>query len=222
MDKLNRLEKLIGMANIEKLKKQCVLVVGLGGVGGYCVEALARSGIGTLIIVDYDTIEETNLNRQLIATIKNIGKSKCEEWENRIKLISDTKVIPLNLYLKDLDVLNKYQITFIVDACDTITTKQDLILYAKNKNIPFISCMGTARKLNPTKLAITDLKNTSYDPLARHLRMWQKKQKIIGKIPVVSSTEPPIKTEGLGSNVFVPATAGLLLASYVVEKVCEC
>ena len=218
MDYLTRLESLIGKKNIQKLQDQVVLVVGLGGVGGYTVEALARCGIGTLIIIDYDTIEESNLNRQIIAGKSNIGLYKCDEWEKRITNISNTKVIKLPIFLEDTSVLDKYKIDYIVDACDSIKTKQNLIKYGIKNKIPCISSMGTAKKINPTKLTITELDNTSYDPIAKRLRKWKKEEKIKNKIMVVSSIEE-VKTKDLGSILFVPAYAGILMAYYIVKEI---
>lgn len=151
MESLTRLESLIGIENISKLKEETVLVVGLGGVGGHTLEALSRSGIGTLIIVDFDTIEESNLNRQLIATKDNLNKLKCDEWEKRISKISNTKVIKLPIFLSDLAILDNYKITFIVDACDTLKTKEALIKYALKNSIPCISCMGMAKEKTQLK-----------------------------------------------------------------------
>ncbi len=215
---LDRLEKLIGIKNINKLKEKTVLVVGLGGVGGYTLEALARSGIGKLIIIDFDKIDETNLNRQLIATKKNIGKLKCDEWKKRINDISDTEVITLPIFLEDTSILDKYKIDYIVDACDSIKTKQNLIKYSILKKIPLISSMGTAKKLDPLKLTITELDKTSYDPIAKKLRKWKKENKIKEKIMVVSSIEP-VLNKSMGSSVFVPASAGLLIANYIVKEI---
>lgn len=224
MEELTRLEWLIG-PELEKLKNAKVLVLGLGGVGGYVVEALARSGIGTLILVDYDTVDITNCNRQIIATHEMLGKRKTEAFETRIHSISNAcHVISINekIELDTIDKLFQYQPDFIVDACDTIPVKCACIKACLEKNIPFISSMGTANKLDPTKLEIIDIRKTSYDPIAKIVRNYVKKERLKGKIPVVCSTEMPKKQDGkLGTIVTVPALCGILLAHYTIQKLIE-
>lgn len=221
----DRIEKLIGTNNLEKIKNTTVAVVGLGGVGGYAVESLIRSGIEKIIIVDYDTVDITNLNRQIISTTNNIGKSKVEEWNNRIKLINPNVIITslnIKLDLSNLNNLFDLKIDFLIDAIDDILIKQEIIKRCLTNNIPIISSMGTGNKLDPNKLEITDIKNTSYDPLAKKIRKYLKDNNIKGKLPVVYSKEQNEKFQGsIPSMIFVPATSGILCANYVIRKIIE-
>lgn len=221
----DRIIKLIGANNLEKLKNSTIAVIGLGGVGGYSVEALARSGIGNIIIVDYDLVDITNLNRQIISNVNNIGKSKVEEYQKRIKEINPyTNIIAIN---KKLDISNyeeifKYKIDFLIDAIDDIPVKQELIKKCLTNNIRIISSMGTGNKLDPSQLEITDITKTSYDPLAKKIRKYLKTNNIKGKLPVVYSKEQNEKFEGsIPSMIFVPATAGIMAANYVIRKIIE-
>lgn len=221
--KFERLEKIIGSDSLKKLNQKTVLVIGCGGVGGYVIESLTRSGIGTLIIVDYDKIDITNINRQIIALDSTIGKYKVDVFEDRIKDINRScNVIKINEFItKDnLDNLFNYEIDFFIDACDTVSVKKEIIKQCLKRNIDFISCMGTGNKLDPSKLEITDIRKTVNDPLARIIRKYIKDEKINKKVMVLSSTELPIKTGDItpGSSAFVPASAGLLIASYIVKK----
>ena len=213
---------LIGVENFNKIKEKTVLIVGLGGVGGYTIEALVRSGIHNLIIIDHDKIDITNINRQIISTNNNIGNNKVDEFKKRILEINpNCNVITHKLFLdrNNYNILDDYQIDYIVDCCDSVDTKKLLIDYSLNKNIKLISSMGTANKLDPTKLTITDIRKTSYDPLAKILRKYVNDLKTNKKIMVVSSTEPPLKRENLSTLIFVPATAGLLCANYVIKDI---
>lgn len=215
--------KLIGTENFTKISNTTVAVVGIGGVGGYAVEALIRSGISSIIIVDYDTIEITNLNRQIISDQKHIGYFKVDEMERRILAINPTvKITKLydKLSINNLDNLFKYSFNYLIDACDTIPVKQELIKRCLNNNIKIISCMGTGNKLNPDLLEITDIRKTSYDPIAKKIRKYLKDNHINQKVPVVYSKELNPKFEGsIPSMVFVPATAGLLCANYVIKDI---
>ena len=213
---------LIGVENFNKIKEKTVLIVGLGGVGGYATEALVRSGIHNLILIDHDKIDITNINRQIISTNNNIGNNKVDEFKKRISEINpNCNVITHKLFLdrNNYNILDDYQIDYIVDCCDSVDTKKLLIDYSLNKNIKLISSMGTANKLDPTKLTITDIRKTSYDPLAKILRKYVNDLKTNKKIMVVSSTEPPLKKENLSTLIFVPATAGLLCANYVIKDI---
>lgn len=218
---LDRLELLIDKDNLKKIQNLTVAVVGLGGVGGYAVESLVRLGIKKIILVDYDTIDITNLNRQIIATKNNVGKKKIDELERRIQEISNTEVIKLDIFLdkNNIEKLFEYKIDYVIDACDTVLTKIEIIKKCIEKNIKFISCMGTGNRMDPTKLKIVDIKKTSYDPLAKKIRKILKEEHINGKVPVVFSDEVPIKNQKIGSNSFVPATAGLLCTSYIANEV---
>lgn len=223
LPKFSRLEKVIGSDNLNNLNNKTVLVLGVGGVGGYVVESLARSNIGTLIIVDYDKVEESNINRQIIALNSTIGKSKVDVLEERIKDInSGCKVIKVDKFIddKNFNELFDNHIDYFVDACDTVLVKKLVIKECLKRNIPFISSMGTGNKLDPSKLEIIDIRKTVNDPLARILRKFVKDEKINKKVMVLSSSELPIKTGDRtpGSTAFVPSSAGLLIASYIVRS----
>lgn len=220
----DRLELLIGKKNLEKVQNLHVLVVGLGGVGGYVVESLVRCGVSNLILVDYDVVCITNKNRQIIATDDTIGQKKVDAFYERIRSISrDCQVTLLDMFLnpENIALLDTYRIDYIVDACDTVSTKQALISYAISRKIPFISCMGTGNRLDPSQLEITDLRKTSYDPLAKKMRKFLVDEKIRQKIPVICSKEPPIKTGSrvIASCSFVPSSAGLLITSYIIKQI---
>ncbi len=224
--KFNRLENLIGSFSLEKLKESTVLVVGLGGVGGYVVEALARSGIGNLILVDYDKVDITNFNRQIIAINENIGKYKVDCFKERIGSINEEcNVISYNLRIDNdnfKDIFNT-KIDFVVDAVDDVRAKAAIINYCLEHNIDFISSMGTGNRLDPSKLTIMTLDKTYNDPLARVMRSKFDKS-VQKKITVCTSTELPLKVKDktvIGSNAFVPSSAGLLIASYIVRKINE-
>lgn len=215
---------LVGESNFNKIKEKTVLVIGLGGVGGYAAESLVRSGIHNLILIDHDTVDITNINRQIISTSKNIGNDKVAEFKKRILDINPKcNVITHKLFLDrtNSNILDNYQIDYIIDCCDSVDTKKLLIDYSLEKNIKLISSMGTANKLDPTKLEIIDIRKTSYDPLAKILRKYVNDLKINKKIMVVSSTEQAVKREKLSTLVFVPATAGLLCSNYVIKDIIE-
>ena len=229
MDKLHRfsrLSKVIGDEKVSDLEKKCVLVLGVGGVGGYTVEALARSGIGKLIIVDFDTIDESNINRQIIALDTTIGLKKVDVLEKRIKDINETcEVIKIDKFINEDNFIElfDYDIDFFVDACDTVIVKKCVIKECLKREINFISSMGTGNKLDPSKLEIVDIRKTVNDPLARIMRKFIKDEKINAKVMVLSSSEVPVKTgeRTPGSTAFVPPSAGLLIASYIVRKFIE-
>lgn len=218
----NRLESLIGIDNVSKLKDKKVLIIGIGGVGGYVLESLARSNIGTIIIVDYDIVDETNINRQILALTSTIGKKKVNVAEKRIKDINpNCNVIKYDVFFdKDTkdNILNN-NIDFIIDTCDSINSKKMIISEAISRNINFISCMGTANKLDPMAFEIVDIRATKNDPIARIIRKFVKEEKISQKIMVLSSKEVPLsKGKILASNAVVPPTAGLLIGNYVINK----
>ena len=223
LHKFDRLSRVIGDDKVLQLTEKTVLVLGVGGVGGYVCEALARSGIGKLIIVDFDLVDETNINRQIIALDSTIGLKKVDVLENRIKDInSGCEVIKIDKFIdKDnLFELFNYDIDYFVDACDTMTVKKMVITECIKRKIKFISSMGTGNKLDPSKLEIVDIRKTINDPLAKVIRKFVKDEKINSKVMVLSSSELPVKTGDRtpGSTAFVPASAGLLIASYVVRQ----
>jgi len=214
---------LIGIDNYNKIKSKIVAVIGVGGVGGYAVESLVRAGVEKLIIVDYDIVDITNLNRQIISLQENIGLNKTDVIKERIRKINpNCNVITINKKLDEnnLEELFNYNIDYLIDACDTVKVKEQLILECIKHNVKQISCMGTGNKLNPELLKITDIRTTSYDPLAKRIRKFVNENKIKNKIMVVSSTETPKKIEGSISSIsFVPSVAGLLCTSYVINDI---
>ena len=223
MSQFERFELLI-KDRINDIKVKKILVIGLGGVGSYAVEALIRSGISDITIVDNDTISLTNLNRQLMTYHNNIGKYKTDEIEKRILDINPKckiKKVTKFITLDNINELFNDNYDYIVDACDTVTIKLELIRISKRNNIKLISCMGTGNKMDPTKLKIMDIRKTSYDPLAKIIRKMIKSEKINGKVMVVCSDEVGYTNvkDIIPSNSFVPATAGLLCASYIINDI---
>ncbi|WP_270460336.1 tRNA threonylcarbamoyladenosine dehydratase [Faecalitalea cylindroides] len=215
---------LLGNEALEILKNKTVLVVGIGGVGSFCVEALARTGIGHLILVDKDKIESSNINRQLLATTETIDQVKVIVMKKRIQTLNPECKVDTYDCFYDCSMDEKIfsqKIDFVIDCIDSIKSKQDLAMACIQRDIPFLSSTGTARRLDPSKLEIMELEKTSYDPIAKRMRNWKRKNKIRNKIWVVCSTEPPRPVEAgkpLPSMIFVPASAGLLLASECVKK----
>lgn len=226
MHKFDRIKKVIGQDALDVIKNKSVLILGCGGVGGYVAEGLARSGIGTLILVDFDIIDETNVNRQIIALDSTMGCKKIEVLERRIKDINGLcNVIKIDNFINENNYKELFneKIDFFVDACDTVKTKKCIIMECLDKKIDFISCMGTGNKLDPSKLEITDIRKTNNDPLARIIRKFIKDKKINKKVMVLSSNEVPVKTQDStpGSLIFVPACAGLMISSYIIKKFIE-
>lgn len=220
---LNRLEALIGNENIEKIKKLKILIIGLGGVGGYAIESLIRCGVEDITLVDGDTIKPSNINRQIIATSKNNNKYKTREWKKRIKKInSNVKVNIINTYITDdnFELLFGDNYDYIIDACDTTKIKVRLVKECHDKGIKLVSSMGTANKLDATKLIITTLDKTETDPLAKKVRKELGAYKEYMKdVTVVTSTEKAININMLGSTAFVPGVAGLLITNYIIKDV---
>lgn len=215
---------LLGNEALEILKNKTVLVIGIGGVGSFCVEALVRTGIGHLILVDKDKVESSNINRQLLATTETIDQVKVIVMKKRIQTLNPECKVDTYDCFYDCSMDEKIfsqRIDFVIDCIDSIKSKQDLAMACIQRDIPFLSSMGTARRLDPSKLEIMELEKTSYDPIAKRMRNWKRKNKIRNKIWVVCSTEPPRPVEvgkPLPSMIFVPASAGLLLASECVKK----
>ena len=219
----DRTIKLIGEDKFNNITNKTVCVVGIGGVGGFAVESLVRSGISYIIIVDYDVIDITNINRQIISDQKHIGYFKVDEMERRILNINPTcKITKIyeKLTIDNLDEIFDNSIDYLIDACDTINVKQELIKPCLNKNIKIVSCMGTGNKLDPTKLEISDIRKTSYDPIAKKIRKYLKNNSLNKKVTVIYSKEQNKKFEGsIPSMIFVPATAGILCANYVIKDI---
>lgn len=243
MDTLIRTEILIGQHNIQKIKNSSVIIFGVGGVGSFCVEAIARCGVNNIHIVDDDTISTSNINRQIIATHSTIGKDKIEVCKNRILDINPDANVTASKLFYTKETLNQIDLTkydYIIDAIDTISSKILLVEEATKLNVPIISSMGTGNKLDPTKFKVTDIYKTSICPLAKVMR-YELKKRGIKKLKVVYSTENPIKPDEIvlpkdakstspfrdtnrrrqtpGSISFVPSVAGLIIASQVINDI---
>ena len=247
-----RTEALLGREGMEKLRRARVAVFGIGGVGGYVVEALARSGIFSLDLIDSDRVALSNLNRQIIATRRTIGRDKVDVMKERILEINpeaDVRVYKCFYLPETKDQFDFSEYSYIVDAVDTVTAKLQLVMQAKEAGVPVISSMGTGNKLNPAMLEVADIYETSICPLARVMRRELKKRGI-EKLKVVYSKEPPLSPawgelegneedpeqeadpgpvrEGSsrravpGSTAFVPSAAGLIIASEVVKDLISC
>ena len=196
-DKFSRISMIIGSAKLESLKNIKIAVFGIGGVGGYVVEALTRSGIGQIDIIDNDVVSISNLNRQIISLKSTIGKSKVEVMKERMMEINEDIVVNCYQYflLKNEDNYFDFsQYDYIIDAVDTVTAKITIIEEAYKHNIPVISCMGTGNKLDPSKLIVTDINKTTVCPLARVIR-YELRKRGIKKLKVVYSTEEPVILE---------------------------
>lgn len=221
----DRLVSLIGIDNLNKIKSKNIIVFGLGGVGGHLTEALVRSGIEHITIVDGDTVDETNLNRQIIALHSTIGKTKTEIMQERMKDINPlVQVNTINKFLQpeDIETLELKEYDYIVDCIDDVKVKVALAKYAVFNNLKLIMSTGTAKKLHPEHLSMTTLDKTSNDPLARKLRE-SLKDIDKSKITVLASSEVPIKNESktLGSTAFVPSSGGLLIASFIINDIID-
>ena len=232
MDQYSRTRFLLGAEGMDKLKNAHVAVFGLGGVGGYVVEALARSGVGALTLVDHDTISLTNINRQLLATHETIGMEKSDAAKARVLAIDPSIQVQAlkTFYMPDTaDQFDFTKYDYVVDAVDTVTAKLSLIVACKEAGTPIISSMGTGNKLDPTKFQIADIAKTSICPLARIMRKECAKRGI-KHVKVLFSTEDAItpqcdSTEEMpegrralpGSVAFVPSVAGLIIAGEVIK-----
>ena len=221
MEIFSRTENLIGQTALEKLKNARVAVFGIGGVGGYVVEALARSGVGALDLIDNDVVQESNVNRQIIALHSTIGKQKTEVAAARVKDINpEIQVRTHNVFFlpETADLIDFSLFDYVVDAIDTVSGKIALIERAKGANVPVISSMGTGNKLNATDFEVADISKTSVCPLARVMRRELKKRGI-EKVKVVYSKEEPKATAGSvpASISFVPPVAGLIIAGEVIK-----
>lgn len=224
MEQFDRFELLVGKDNFKKIQDLNILVVGVGGVGSYVVESLVRSGVNNISLVDFDKIDITNLNRQIMTDLTNIGEYKADVLKQRINNINkecNVKIINDFIDENNIDILFKDSYDYIIDSCDTIKTKELIIKRCLENNIKFITCCGTGNKLDPSKLEITDIRKTSYDPLAKILRKYVKDNNLKGKIMCCWSKEMPLKINNnvIASNAFVPSTAGLLITSYVINDI---
>ena len=244
----SRTERILGREFTQKLSDCRVAIFGIGGVGGYVMEALVRSGIGCIDIVDNDTVALSNLNRQIIATHSSVGKNKVDAAEKRAKDINPEIIVNKHniFYLPNSEYTFDFQsFDYIVDAIDTISAKLDLIEKAHEHGVPIISAMGCGNRFDPTKLIVTDIYKTEIDPLAKVMRKELKKRGV-KKLKVVYSTEEPLKTVYFdersceevstaqemqsvktkarsvpGSTAFVPSAAGLIIASQVAFDLTE-
>lgn len=224
---LQRTSLLIGDSGMQRLLKASVIVIGLGGVGSYAAEGLARSGIGHLTLVDRDRIEATNINRQLPALHSTIGRYKCEVMAERILDINpgiDLRVLAMEYTPGTADSILDQPYDFVLDAIDSLTDKIHLITHSLEKGLPIISSMGAANRLDPLKFQITDINNTHTCPMARKVRRELRQLGIDSGVPVVYSTENPHKLQDkqstrLGSVSFVPGTAGLAMAGFVINSI---
>ena len=223
----SRTERMLGKDAVERLKNARVAVFGVGGVGGFCIEALARAGVGSLDLIDSDTVAESNLNRQIIATRETIGEYKTTVMKNRILSINpEAKITTYNLFF-DNNTSHLFDFSaydYVVDAIDSVRGKIEIIKLSKSAGTRVISCMGAGNKLDPTMFEIADIEKTSVCPLARAVRTELKKLGIRG-VKVLFSKEPPVlpKSETTdhapGSISFVPSVAGLIIAGEVIKDI---
>lgn len=234
LDQFSRTELLLGREGLERLARARVAVFGLGGVGGYAVEALARSGVGTLDLIDSDRVSLTNLNRQILATRRTLGQYKADAARDRVLEINPEAVVHARKVFYGPETAGEFvfaQYDYVVDAIDTVTGKLALIEQALEAGTPIISCMGAGNKLDPTAFRVADIYETSVCPLARVMRK-ELKRRGVRRLKVVYSQEIPRTPEGElyqeslagevrrqvpGSVAFVPAAAGLILAGEVVK-----
>ena len=225
----SRSELIYGKEAMDKLAKCHVAIFGVGGVGGYVAESLARTGIGKFTLIDSDTVNLSNFNRQIIATKETLGKYKVDAMKERIVSINDKAVVEVkNMFVlsENIDEIDFNQFDYIVDAIDTVKAKLAIIKKANELNIPMISSMGAGNKLNPMGFVVADISKTEYDPLAKKIRLELRKLGI-KKLKVVFSKERPIELKEQqfnenkkpipGSNAFVPSACGLLIGSEVIN-----
>ena len=223
-NRFSRTEALLGEQAMEKLKKARVAVFGIGGVGGHVVEALVRSGVGAVDIVDSDKVCLSNLNRQIIATESSIGKYKVDVMKERILDINPEAVVNVHkcFYLPEMkDEFDFSQYSYVVDAVDTVTAKIQLVMEAAEACVPIISSMGAGNKLDPTAFQVADIYKTSVCPLAKVMRRELKKRGI-KKLKVVYSREQPVVKNAVPASVaFVPSVAGLIIAGEVIKDLAK-
>ena len=223
--RFSRTQALIGEEALNKLKGARVAVFGVGGVGGYVIEALARAGVGAIDIIDNDTVSESNINRQIIALSSTVGNKKTEVIKARILEINPAcKVNALDMFFLPETPLDFSEYSYVADAVDTVTAKIEIILRAKQNGVPVISCMGTGNKLQPALLTVEDLAKTSICPLARVMRRELKKRGIEHVKTVYSKEEPKRAETGEQTAVpssisYVPPVAGLLMASEIINDI---
>ena len=220
---LERQTTLIGENATAKLCSSSVMVFGVGGVGGYVVEALARCGIGRLVLVDFDVISESNINRQIIADVTTVGKKKTSVMAERVLRINpNCNVIERDLFVtaeNASDIILSENVDYVIDAIDNVSAKLGIIQYCKGAGIPVISSMGTGNKLDVSRFKICDIKKTSVCPLARVIRQELKKRNINRVDVLFSDEQPRVSRSRIPSSIsFVPSSAGLMIAGYVVRQ----
>ncbi|WP_128896546.1 tRNA threonylcarbamoyladenosine dehydratase [Longirhabdus pacifica] len=241
LHQFSRTELAIGQEGLDILKNSTVVVLGIGGVGSIAAEALARTGVGRIIMIDKDTVDITNINRQIHALTTTVGEKKAELMVDRIKLINpECEAIALNMFYTEetYEEVFQYDIDYILDASDTVSYKIHVIKQCLQRKIPIISSMGAANKMDPTRFQVADISKTSVDPIARVIRQKLRKDGIKKGVKVVFSTEEPIKprqevTEKIvpenapdirkaqqppSSNAFVPPVAGLIMVSVAIKE----
>lgn len=231
-EKFVRTGLLLGESGLHKLETSRVILFGVGGVGGYVAEALARSGVGHIALVDKDVVSESNINRQIIATTKTIGRAKTEVMQERIADINPEAVVEVYNCFYLPDTAEQFDFTkydYVVDAVDNVTAKIELVLRAKEAGTPIIASMGAGNKLEPARFEVADIYQTSVCPLAKVMRRELKKRGV-KKLKVVYSKEEPIKNDAPGEDgrrstpgsvAFVPSVAGLIIAGEVIRDLCE-
>lgn len=241
LNQFSRTELAIGSEGLEIMKNSTIAVLGIGGVGSIAVEALARTGVGRIILIDKDVVDITNVNRQIHALTTTVGQKKTELMVDRVKLINpDCEAIALNMFYTDetYEELFKYDLDYVLDASDTIVYKIHIIKECLKRKIPMISSMGAANKMDPTRFQVADISKTTMDPIARVIRTTLRKDGIKKGVKVVFSTETPMKprediTQKIvpenapdrrkakqppASNAFVPPVVGLIMASVAVRE----
>lgn len=222
--RFSRTERVLGETNLNKLAKSKVLIFGIGGVGGHCVESLGRMGIGNITVVDGDEVDITNINRQLVAFESTVGRAKVDVIEERLLDINpNIKITKINkMYLPETrDEFDFGGYDYIVDAIDNVIAKLDIICRAKGKGIPVISAMGTGNKMEPTMLEVSDISKTSVCPLAKVVRKELRNRGIKNVKVVFSKEEPKVRAVPPGSVSFVPPVAGMIMASEVVKDIID-
>lgn len=223
---LERQITLIGEEKTDKLIGSSVMIFGIGGVGSFTAEAISRCGVGKIILVDFDTVSLSNINRQLIADTSTIGKKKTSVMAERIKKINpDCTVIEKDVFVtaeNAVEIIKSENVDYVIDAIDNVTAKIAIIEYCKTNNISIISSMGTGNKLDPFKFKIADIQKTSVCPLARVMR-YELKKRNVTKVDVLYSEEAPLKSgERVPASIsFVPSVAGLLIARHVILKLAD-
>jgi len=240
LHQFSRNELAIGQEGLDALKNSTVAVLGIGGVGSFAAEALARSGVGRIVMIDKDVVDITNVNRQIHALLSTVGQPKAELMRDRIRQINpECEAIALRMFYTEETYMKlfEYPLDYVVDASDTISYKIHLIKQCRGRKIPLVSSMGAANKMDPTRFQVADISKTSVDPMARVIRQKLRKEGITKGVKVVFSTEEPIKprkevTDKIvpenapeirkaqqppSSNAFVPSVAGLIAASVVVR-----